>query len=705
MTSVQRRRIHPAAVRAAFLCVLATLGTAPPTLLAATGARSLSMEQIASAPFPSQLTAAPTGDLVAWIYNERGARNVWLAERNGGNAKARRLTSYTGDDGNDIVDLVWNGDSRSLFYVRGGDSDGRTAVNPMSLASGPKAGEIWSVTIDGGPPNRIGDGTDPVPSPRGDLLVFVRDGQPFLARIGGSEAPTPLFRDRGRIGAASWSPDGTRLAFVTSRPEHSIVGIFDFAKNAITWVSPGIDYDSEPVWSPDGRRLAFLRVARDPIPFYVRAHHGGIPWEIWVADGATGIGTRLWSAKAGAGSEFRELFNSAHSLFWGAGDRLIFPWEATGWVRLYTLSANTGGEPTLLTPGDAEIFGAELSTNHERVVFTSNLGDIDRRHIWTVSVKGGAPQQLTKSQEVEDYPVLTSDEHVYALRGAARSPLRPVAVARGGMTDIAPESMPHDFPTADLVEPQLVTFQAADGLTVHGQLFVPYGRTSKGAALLFFHGGPTNRQTFAAWDPFETHTHLYEANQYLANHGYVVLSVNYRGGAGYGLDFREAKGFAAGGASELNDIIGAAKYMISRTDVDPRKLGVWGGSYGGRMTSLALAAAPGYFAAGVDYAGVHNWVKMPGFVAPDDAAVKLAYQSSAIGHVDTWRAPVLLMHGDADPAVPFDQTVELATALRARGIPVDYLMIPGEVHFLLKHDSWTRIFEATRQYLDQHLNP
>ena len=228
MTSAHRHRVHPPAVRAAFLCVLTTLGTAPPSLLAATGARSLSMEQIASAPFPSQLTAAPTGDLVAWIYNEQGARNVWLAERNGGNAKARRLTSYTGDDGNDIVDLVWNGDSRSLFYVRGGDSDGRTAVNPMSLASGPKAGEIWSVTIDGGPPKHIGDGTDPVPSPRGDLLVFVRDGQPFLARIAGSGHPHLYFaiedvsaRRRGRRTARVWPssprvPNIASSAFLTS---------------------------------------------------------------------------------------------------------------------------------------------------------------------------------------------------------------------------------------------------------------------------------------------------------------------------------------------------------------------------------------------------------------------------------------------------------------------------------------------------------
>jgi dipeptidyl aminopeptidase/acylaminoacyl peptidase len=694
-------------VQITVLCALIAITTAPAVLNAASPSHSLTIEQISSAPFPSQLTPAPAGNLVAWVYNERGARNVWIAEPGASGFKSKRLTAYTADDGNDIVDLAWNGDSRTLFFVRGGDSDGRQAVNPLSLAAGPKAGEIWSVAIEGGAPKHIADGTDPTPSPHGDRLVFVHGGQPFLVQTAGpnpSEA-TPLFHDQGRVRAMIWSPDGTRLAFVSSRTQHSLIGIFDFSQNTITWVSPGIDDDEEPVWSPDGKRLAFLRLAHDTTPPYVLSYRDSYPWEIWVADTTTGKGARLWGAKAGAGSHFRELFNSRHSLFWASGARLVFPWEVTGWVRLYSISAKASGEPTLLTPGNAEIFGAELSANRERLVYASNLGDLDRRHIWSISLNGGAPQQLTTGQGVEDYPILTSDGTIYALHGDARVPLRPIEVAGRSMTDIAPDALPHDFPTTDLVEPQLITFQAADGLTVHGQLFIPRGRTAKGPALLFFHGGPTNRQAFAAWDPFETHSHLYEANQYLANHGYIVLSVNYRGGSGYGLNFREPQGFAAGGASELNDIIGAARYMISRSDVDSKKLGVWGGSYGGRMTSLALAAAPEFFAAGADYAGVHNWVKMPGFSAPDGAAEKLAYESSAIGHVGTWRAPVLLMHADADPAVPFEQTAELAAALRSRGIPVEYLMIPDEVHFLLKHSSWSAIFAATGEYMDRQLKP
>jgi dipeptidyl aminopeptidase/acylaminoacyl peptidase len=574
----------------------------------------------------------------------------------------------------------------------------------MSLPSGAKAGNIWFVRVDGSPAKEIGPGQNASPSPKGGL-VFLRGGQPFYAAGNHLNEPTSLFSDQGQLSDLTWSPDGTQLAFVSNRPHHSIIGVYDFTTKSIRWLSPGIDKDSEPVWSPDGQQIAFLRLPSDSGARHFVSDREGYPWEIWVANSRTGEGKRVWQANPGVGSRFRELFNSRNSLFWAAGDRLIFPWEVTGWARLYSLPVS-GGRPILITPGQSEVFGAELDDSRTQLVYASNQGDIDRRHIWQVATSGGSPRQLTVGRGVEDLPVITTDDRVFCLRGETRSPERPVMILDQQMVDLAPAMIPSDFPSDDLVEPELVTFKAADGLTIHGQLFIPKGRRSKGAALLFFHGGPTNRQAFASWDPFETHTHLYEANQYLANHGYIVLSVNYRGGSGYGFEFREPPGFGAGGSAELNDIIGAAKYLLRRSDVDPRRLGVWGGSYGGRMTSLALASAPQFFAAGADYAGISNWLKMPGVYTPyDEAANRIAFESSPMAHIASWRAPVLLMHSDADPAVPFEQTTDLATALRNKGIKVDYLMLPNEVHFLLRHESWNVIFSATRDYFDRQMEP
>lgn len=671
-------------------------------------ARPLGIAQIASAPFPYDLVASPVDGTVAWIYNERGARNVWIARPGPhGGYHATRLTPYTGDDGSVISNLAWNGDGRTLFYTRGGVSwNAEIPVNPLSLPGGPQAGAVWEVSLNGGAPRRIGAGTMPAPSPKGDVLVFLHGGQPWLGASDATATPAPLFIDRGAVGSLTWSPDGTRLAFVSNRKAHSIIGVYDFATRSIHWIAPGIDYDIDPVWSPDGKRIAFVRTPSDPlVPF--TSNRTGTPWEIWVADAATGRGESIWRATAGIGSRFRPLFNSRDSLFWGAADRLVFPWEVTGWVRLYSISVD-GGAPLLLTPGESEVFGAQLSKDRSRLVYSGNAGDLDRRHIWELSVTHGRPRALTHGDGVEDMPVIAVDNRIFALRGQARVPLRPVQVTDAGMIDLAPAAMPQDFPSQDLVVPQLVTFKAADGATIHAQLFVPRGRTAPGPALLFFHGGPTDRQMFAAWDPFETHSHLYESSQYLANHGYVVLSVNYRGGAGYGFEYREPPRFGAGGAAELDDIIGAARYMQSRPDVDPQRLGVWGGSYGGRMTLLALAQAPQYFAAGASYSGIYDWLTMPEFAVAGAlpgraAALRLAYDSGPVAHMGAWRAPVLLMLGDADPIVNIEQTTALAAVLRSRKIPVDVLMIPDEVHFLLRDSSWNRVFEATRAYFDKHL--
>lgn len=671
------------------------------------GARRLTVAQIGSAPFPYDLIASPREGTVAWVYNERGARNIWIARPGGSRAwAARRLTRYIGDDGNTISGLAWSGDGQTLFYTRGGVWwNGELPVNPSSRPEGPRGGGVWALPVAGGAPRPIGAGWAPAPSPKGDTIVFLREGQPWVGRAKSTTKVRPLFVDRGRVRELTWSPDGRRLAFVSTRAAYGIVGLYDFAAKSIRWVCPGIDQDCYPTWSPDGRRLAFIRTPAEPeVPFTCR--RDGTPWEIWVADATTGRGRAIWRANQGVGSRFRLLFNSRSSLFWGAGDNLMFPWETGGWVRLYRISA-AGGSAEPLTPGESEVFGATLSADRSRLIYSSNAGDLDRRHIWELSLTGGSPRQLTSGDGIEDLPVIGMRDWIFALRGEARVPLRPIEVTEGGMTDLAPRAIPADFPMADLVAPQLVTFPAADGLVIHGQLFVPKRRAGKRPAVLFFHGGPTERQMFAAWDPFETHCHLYESCQYLANHGYEVLSVNYRGGAGYGFEYRESPGFGAGGASELADIIGAAKYMQSRPSVDPKRLGVWGGSYGGRMTLLALAAAPEYFAAGVSYAGIYDWLTMPELKsrgsAIDAVTARLAHESGAAARVEGWRAPVLLMLADADPIVAVDQTQALAARLRRQGIPVDILMIPDEVHFLLRSGSWNQVFTATKDYFDLHL--
>ena len=269
--------------------------------------------------------------------------------------------------------------------------------------------------------------------------------------------------------------------------------------------------------------------------------------------------------------------------------------------------------------------------------------------------------------------------------------------------------MPDSFPFESLVEPQQVMFRSEDGMLIHGQLFLPSaGAEGRRPAAIFFHGG-SRRQMLLGWHYLRYYHNTYALNQYLASRGYVVLSVNYRSGTGYGLDFREALNYGARGASEYRDVIAAGHYLAERDDVDPNRIALWGGSYGGYLTALGLARNSDVFAAGVDIHGVHDWnVVIRNFVPsyqPEtrEAFARLAFESSPMAWIDGWRSPVLLIHGDDDRNVPFSESVDLVESLRSRGVEVEQLVFPDEVHGFLLHRNWLEAFERAAAFLEAHL--
>ena len=268
--------------------------------------------------------------------------------------------------------------------------------------------------------------------------------------------------------------------------------------------------------------------------------------------------------------------------------------------------------------------------------------------------------------------------------------------------------MPDAFPFESLVEPEQVTFRSEDGMLIHGQLFRPTAAEGRRPAAIFFHGG-SRRQMLLGWHYLRYYHNTYALNQYLASRGYVVLSVNYRSGTGYGLEFREALNYGARGASEYRDVIAAGRYLAERDDVDPSRVALWGGSYGGYLTALGLARNSDMFAAGVDIHGVHDWnVVIRNFVPsyqPErrEAFARLAFESSPMAWIDGWRSPVLLIHGDDDRNVPFSESVDLIESLRSRGVEVEQVVFPDEVHGFLLHRNWLEAFERAAAFLDAHL--
>jgi dipeptidyl aminopeptidase/acylaminoacyl peptidase len=666
---------------------------------------AFTLESALSAPFPSGLTAAPAGARVAWIFDADGSRNIWVAEPSAnGSFTSRQLTNYTGDNGVEIETPVWSFDGKTLAFVRGGEP------NPRDIPTGGTPAQLWAISLGDTTPRLIGDGSSPTPAPNANMLAFVGRNSIAVIPLDGSGKPQTIVRDLGRDGQLAWSPNGTKLAFVSSRGDHSLIGVYDLSHKSITWVSPSVDRDVSPIWSPDGSRIAFIRIPPGaPGPF--SSTRTAEPWSIWLGDAATGKGHEIWRANAGAGSRLYALEGN-QAFAWAADDRIVFPWEASGWVHLYSIAA-AGGTPTLLTPGDFEVFSADLSPDRRRVVYSSNKDDLDHRHIFEVAVTGGAPTPLTSGETIADLPVYTSDGHSVAfLHADARNPMRPAVVSQtgnrfGAAQDVASQTIPEEYPGAEFVAPQPVIFRSPDGMAIHGQLFLPPNgsRGTRHPALLFFHGGPY-RQMLLGANPMGAYSYMYAMNQYFASRGYIVLSVNYRGGTGYGLNFRVPPNFGPSGASEFNDILGAANFLKARADVDPKRLGVWGGSYGGYMTALALARASDVFAAGVDYAGVHDWsglLKVYAAAGAQSKSDSLAFASSPLSSINRWRSPVLVIQADDDHNVPFDQAVLLTKALREQKVPYELIVIPNEIHDLLLHQSWLRYFHAQSDFLDKHL--
>lgn len=668
-----------------------------------------------SAPFPYALVASPVGARIAWIQNERGVRNIWVADS--ADAPPRSVTPYREDDGQELSDLAFAADGGSIVYVRGGPPNREGEIpNPRSDARGAERA-VWIVPATGGEPRRLADGGGaPSPAPAGKLVAFLRGGQVWSVPADGGGSPQPMFRARGRAMTLRWSPDGSRLALVSHRGDHAWIGVYDLRAGALRYLSPSVDVDGNPAWAPDGRRIAFTRIPQERRNVRFVLRRTGLPWSIVEADADTGKGQVVWEAAPGAGSVFAGL-ESENQLFWTAENRLVFPWERDGWLHLYSVPA-AGGQATLLTAGEFEVEQASLSPDRRELIFSSNQGDIDRRHLWRVPATGGEPKAITAGAGIESSPVMTADGRAIAcIRSDARRPAQ-VAIILGSPPPRPLVPLPEVFPLEDLAEPEPVVFSGTDGMRIHGQLFRPRGGQAGARlpAIVYVHGG-SRRQMLLGWHPVETYHKAYALNQHLASLGFVVLSVNFRSGTGYGLEFREAEGFGARGGSELQDVIGAALYLRSRADVDPTRVGVWGGSYGGYLAAMALARSSELFKAGVSFNGVHDWnvelrIDDPGFQdafrSSYDAETRLelerlARRSSPLGNLESWRAPVLLIHGDDDRSGPFRQTVELTHALRRRGVAVETLVLPDEEHTFLLHSSWLAAHRAAAEFFERRI--
>ncbi len=620
---------------------------------------------------------------------------------------AKQLTHYTEDDGLEITSLIISPDDNSVIFVRGNDANSKGEnANPARLqTSTEEAVYIAYVKIDS--VKKISDGISPAVSPDGKQIAFISSSQVWLA-AGDSLKPIKLFQSRGSQAQLRWSPDGNKLAYTSNRSGHSFIGIYDLNSKTISYPDASTNSDSDPVWSPDSRYVAYMRqpYIGASMPF-TSQRSSSLPWSIRLLDVASFQAKEIWKADEGQGSALPDNLPAVDNRLWfTANNTIIFPWEKDGWMHLYALDVSNK-TTKLLTPGDGEVEKVSMSSDKKTIVYCTNIGDIGRRHIYTITSLG-KPVMVTKGDGIEYSPVALS-RGIAVLESTSQHPLWPAIVqSNGTLADIAVNEFPKDYPSSLLVVPQTISFTATDGMMVPAQLFLPKNINDgkKHPAVVFFHGG-SRRQMLPAFHYMYYYYNAYGLNQYFASKGYIVLSVNYRSGIGYGLNFREALNYGANGASEVNDAIGAGLYLQSRSDVDTKRIAAWGGSYGGFLTAFCLAKASDIFSCGVDMHGVHNWnTELSNWRTYDSVSAgtfsQKAYLSSPIAYIDGWRSPVLLIHGDDDRNVPFAQTMTLASELDKRNIPHKELIFPDEIHDFLMFKTWLTAYNAAYDFISDH---
>ena len=701
--------------RVEMLSALATILTIALGISGQTDGR-LSIEQLLEIRHPSHPVWSPDSRHVAFLWDRGGVSNLYLADVETPSPHPVALTSYAEGQ---VSDAFWSRDGQTLYFPRDAD--------------------LWQVSVAGGQPGAVWSTParemDIAPSPDGTRVAFVRStrngGSDLWVRSLSASQETRIAHNDHNLGNFLWSADGTHLAFVGG--------------------SEIVHHDEAPAYS--GAKIIYAVTERTPGQLYVAPAKGGEVAALGAAGGFFGMrwvdATHLvyerqssdykrrtiYLGDVGSGQE-RALHEDVDEKFWSIpgssgsapqpspnGRWIMFLIDRDGWDHLYVMPA-AGGQPVQITKGHFEVWRPAWSHDSTRIAFDANEPDhLGDRHLGIATI-GNDPAHakvamITAERGTDIQPQWSPDDKrlVYQHTDTRNSA---DLFVREATADAKPvrlsDSMPAAMDRSAFVEPEFVHYPGPDGQLVPAWLFVPKNldRGKKHAAIVWIHGDGIN-QNYDGWHVQRNYAVYYSFHQYLLQKGYVVLAPDYRGSIGYGREWRNGVYMDVGG-KDAQDAWMAGNYLKTLPYVDADRIGVWGLSYGGFFTLIAMTDQPMLFRAGVDVAGVvdytmyytdpyHGAWTMSRIGTPEQNP-RVYAQASPLSHFDRLARPLLVLHGTADVNVPYLESVRLIDQVLklGKGDLVTFMAYPGESHYFARahvlRDAWRRVdgfFEANLQ--------
>jgi dipeptidyl aminopeptidase/acylaminoacyl peptidase len=455
---------------------------------------------------------------------------------------------------------------------------------------------------------------------------------------------------------------------------------------------------SNSVWSDNGKQCATVLQSLDNKDRWIVAldltsanlklldHQHD---DAWVG----GPGIRWWRGATGVG------WTPDNKKFW-------FQSEATGYSHLYTVDAATG-EKNQLTKGEFEVRDVRISKDKKWWYFRSNEVHPGELHLYRMKIGGGKWEQITTMTGNND-GVFSPDEKTVAIRHSYSNRPWDLFVMKNKpkakmvrLTD----SQTSEWKAYPWHEPEIITFSAEDGAEVYARLYKPEKPEENGPAVIFVHGAGYLQNVHKWWSSYYRE---FMFHNLLVDHGYTVLDIDYRGSAGYGRDWRTAI-YRYMGGKDLSDQVDGAKLLVEKFNVNPKRIGIYGGSYGGFITLMAMFTEPGVFAAGASLRPVTDWAHYnhpyTSNILNIPQADSLAYvRSSPIYHAEGLEGALLMCHGMIDTNVHFQDVVRLSQRLIELGKENwEVAIYPLEGHGFREPSSWTDEYRRIFKLFETHL--